>query len=49
MKGQIKGKRLADVSEVKMKRLEVLKNISTEKSSRNVSSSGANVATSVSS
>jgi len=31
MKGQMKGKRLAAVSEVKKKTLEVLKNISTEK------------------
>ena len=30
MKGQMKGKRSADVSEVKKKMLEVLKNISTE-------------------
>jgi len=49
MKGQIKGKRFADVSEVKKKMLEVLNNISTEKSSRNVFSSGKNVGTSVSS
>jgi hypothetical protein len=47
MKGQMKGKRFADVSEVKKKALEVLNNISTEKSSRNVFSSGKNVGTSV--
>jgi len=49
MKGQKKGKRFADVREVKKKRLEVLNNISTEKISRNVFSSGKNVGTSVSS
>ena len=49
MKGQKKGKRFADVSEVKKKTLEVLNNISTEKISRNVFSSGKNVGTSVSS
>ena len=49
MKGQKKGKRFADVCEVKKKTLEVLNNISTEKISRNVFSSGENVGTSVSS
>jgi len=49
MKGQMKGKRFVDVREVKKKTLEVLKNISTEKISRNVFSSGKNVGTSVSS
>ena len=47
-KSQMKGKRFADVSEVKKKTLAVLNNISTE-SSRNVFSSGKNVGTSVSS
>jgi len=47
MKGQTKGKRFADVSEVKKKTLEVLNNINTEKISRNVFSSGKNVGTSV--
>ena len=47
MKGQMKGKRFADVSEVKKKTLEVLNNINTEKISRNVFSSGKNVGTSV--
>jgi len=49
MKGQMKGKCFADVSEVKKKTLEVLNNTSTKKSSRNVFSSGKNVDTSVSS
>jgi len=49
IKGQKKGKRFADVREVKKKMLEVLNNISTEKISRNVFSSGKNVCTSVSS
>jgi len=50
MKGQKKGKRFADVREVKKKALEVLNNISTEKISRNVFfSSGENVGKSVSS
>jgi hypothetical protein len=49
MKGQKKGKRFADVREVKKKTLEVLNNINTEKISRNVFSSGKNVDTSVSS
>ena len=49
MKGQKKGKRFADVREVKKKTLKVLNNISTEKISRNVFSSGKNVGTSVSS
>jgi len=49
MKGQKKGKRFADVREVKSKMLEVLNNISTEKISRNIFSSGKNVGTSVSS
>ena len=40
MKGQMKGKSFADVREVKKKTLEVLNNISTEKISRNVFSSG---------
>jgi len=40
MKGQKKGKRFSDVREVKKKTLEVLNNISTEKISRNVFSSG---------
>ena len=48
-KGQKKGKRFADVREVKKKMLEVFNNFSTEKISRNVSSSGKNVGTSVSS
>jgi hypothetical protein len=48
MKGQKKGKRFADVCEVK-KKTEVLNNISTEKITRNVFSSGKNVGTSVSS
>ena len=39
----------ADVREVKKKTLEVLKNISTEKISRNVFCSGKNVGTSISS
>jgi hypothetical protein len=49
MKGQKKGKRFADVREVKKKMLEDLNYISTEKISRNVCSSGKNVGTSVSS
>jgi len=49
MKDQKKGKRFADVREVKKKTLEVLNNISTEKISRNVFSSGKNVGTSLSS
>jgi len=49
MKDQTKGKRFADVREVKKKMLEVLNNISTEKISRNVFGSGKNVGTSVSS
>jgi hypothetical protein len=49
MKGQRKGKRFADVCEVKKKTLEVLNNISTEKISRNIFNSGKNVGTSVSS
>jgi len=49
MKGQKKGKRFADVREVKKKTLEVLNNISTEKISRNVFSNERNVGTSVSS
>jgi len=49
MKGQKKRKRFADVREVKKKTLEVLNNISTEKISRNVFSSGKSVGTSVSS
>jgi len=49
MKGQKKGKRFTDVCKVKKKTLEVLNNISTEKISRNVFSSGKNVGTSVSS
>jgi len=49
MKGQTKGKRFADVREVKNKMLEVLNNISTEKIFRNVFSSGKNSGTSVSS
>jgi len=49
MKGQMKGNRFADVREVKKKTLEVLNNISTEKISREVFSSGKNVGTSVSS
>jgi len=48
MKGQKKGKRFANVGDVKKKTLEIL-NISTEKISRNVFSSGKNVGTSVSS
>jgi len=47
MKGQKKGKRFADVHEVKKKTLEVLNNISTERISRNVFSNGKNVGTSV--
>ena len=46
-KGQKKGKRFADVREVKKKTLDILNNISTEKISRNVFSSGKNVGTSV--
>jgi hypothetical protein len=49
MKGQKKGKRFVDVRKVKNKTLEVLNNISNEKISRNVFSSGKNVGTSVSS
>ena len=49
MKGQKKGKAFADVREMKKKTLEVLNNISTEKISSNVFSSGKNVGTSVSS
>ena len=49
MKGQKKGKRFADVREVKKETLEVLNNISTEKISINVFSSVENVGTSVSS
>jgi hypothetical protein len=49
MKGQKKGKRFADVREVKKKTLDVLNNISTEKISTNVFSSGKNVGTNVSS
>jgi hypothetical protein len=49
VKGQKKRKRFADVREVKKKTLEVLNNISTEKISRNIFSSGKNVGTSVSS
>ena len=49
MKGQMKGKRFADVSEVKKKTLKVLNNISSEKISINVFSNGKNVGTSVSS
>jgi len=49
IKGHKKGKRLADVREVKKKTLVVLNNISTEKITRNVFSSGKNVGTSVSS
>jgi hypothetical protein len=49
MKGQKKGKSFADIREVKKKTLEVLKNIRTEKISKNVFSSGKNVGTSVSS
>jgi len=49
MKGQMKGKRFADVSEVKKKTLEVLNNINAEKSSRNVFRNGENIGTSVSS
>jgi len=48
MKGQKKGKRFADVREVRKKTLEVLNNISTEKISRTVFSSEKNVGTSVS-
>ena len=47
MKGQMKGKSFADVREVKKKTLEVLNNISTEKISGNVFSSGKNVGKSV--
>jgi len=43
MKGQKKGKRFADVREVKKKTLEVLNNISTEEISRNVFRSGKNL------
>ena len=49
MKGQKKGKRFADFREVRKKTPEVLNNVSTEKISRNVFSSGKNVGTSVSS
>jgi len=49
MKGQKKGKCLADVREVKKKTLKVLNNISSEKISINVFSNGKNVGTSVSS
>ena len=49
MKGHKKGKRFADVREVKKKTPEVLSNISTEKIFRCVFSSGKNVGTSVSS
>jgi hypothetical protein len=49
MKGQMKKKRFADVSEVKKKTLEVLNNINAEKSSRNVFRNGENIGTSVSS
>jgi hypothetical protein len=49
MKGQKKGKRFADVHEVKKETLEILNNIRTEKISRNVFSSGKNIGTSVSS
>ena len=49
MKSQKKGKRFADAREVKKKTLEVLNNISTEKISRKIFSSGKNVGTSVSS
>jgi hypothetical protein len=45
MKGQKKERRFADVHEVKKKTLEDLNNISTEKISRNVFSSGKNVGT----
>ena len=48
MKGQMKGKRFADVSEVKKKTLEVLNNINTEEFYK-CFSSGKNVGTSVSS
>jgi hypothetical protein len=47
MKGQKKRKRFAGVCEVNEKMLEVLNNISIEKISRNVFSSGKNVGTSV--
>jgi hypothetical protein len=47
MKGQKKEERFSDIREVKKKTLEVLNNISTEKFSRNVFSSGKNVVTSV--
>jgi len=47
IKSQKKGKRFADVREVKNKTLEVLNNISTETISRNVFSSGKYVGTSV--
>jgi hypothetical protein len=47
MKGQMKWKRFAEVSEVKKKTLAVLNNISTEKSSRNVFSSGENGGTNI--
>ena len=46
MKGQMKGKCFADVTEVKKKTVEVLNNISTEEF-QNVFSSGKNVGTSV--
>jgi len=49
MKGQMKGKRFAGVSEVKNKTLDVLNNFSTEKGSRNVFSNGKNIGTSLSS
>jgi len=49
MKGQKKGKRFADVREVKKKTLEVLNNISSEKISRNVFSNGKDFGTNVSS
>jgi hypothetical protein len=49
MKDEKKGKRFVDVRKVKKKTLEVLNNISTEKISRNVFSSGKSVGTSVSS
>jgi hypothetical protein len=49
MEGQKKGKRFADVREVKKKTLEILNKIRTEKISRNVFSSEKNVVTSVSS
>jgi len=49
MKGQKKWKRFPDVRELKRKTLDVLNNISTEKISRSVFSSGKNVGTSLSS